>query len=133
MSDGVASPDSDSIADSVPIILEIAGSRAEWIILFGSYSREEQRIDSDIDLCVYLEAEEKERFHLRAEIIGKLGDRFDVQTYQDLPLTVRMEVLKGRVLYCSDPVKMNDVAYNTIKDYNLFESSYKLFLGAGDV
>lgn len=65
-------------------------------------------------------------------IQGSLGDRFDMQMLQDLPVYVRMEILKGKVLFCRDMGQQNDIVCSTIMDYNLFESSYKLYLGASE-
>ena len=104
----------------------------EWVILYGSFSTGNQREDSDIDLCVFIEASKDERFRIRKNILGFLGERFDVQMFQDLPVYVRIEILKGQVLFCRDLSKLNDIAYNTIQDYNLFEHSYKLYLGVSD-
>lgn len=120
------------IQDALSRILEVAEDRVEWVILYGSFSTGNQREDSDIDLCVFIEASKDERFRIRKNILGFLGERFDVQMFQDLPVYVRIEILKGQVLFCRDLSKLNDIAYNTIQDYNLFEHSYKLYLGVSD-
>ncbi len=120
------------IQNAVSKIRELAENKLEWVILYGSYSTGEQREDSDIDLCVYMEAGKDERFRARMNIQASLGDRFDVQMFQDLPVYVRMEILKGKLLFCRDMSQLNDIVYSTIKDYNLFEPSYKLYLGASD-
>ena len=120
------------IQDAVSKIQEITGNRLDWVILYGSFSTGEQREDSDIDLCVYVETFKEERFRIRKEILGTLGEKFDVQMFQDLPVYVRIEALKGKVLFCGDISRLNDIAYSTILDYNLFEHSYKLYLGVSD-
>ena len=127
-------PDAHSILiqNAVQKIQELTENKLEWVILYGSYSTGEQREDSDIDLCVYMEAGKDERFRVRINIQGSLGDRFDVQMFQDLPVYVRMEILKGKVIFCRDMSQLNDIVYSTIMDYNLFEPSYKLYLGASD-
>lgn len=127
-------PDAHSILirNALSKIQELTEDRLQWVILYGSYSTGEQRKDSDIDLCVYIEAGKDDRFRVRMKIQGSLEDRFDVQMFQDLPVYVRMEVLKGKVLFSRDMGQLNDIAYSTFKDYNLFEPSYKLYLGASD-
>ena len=120
------------IQEAVSRMLKISEDRVEWVILYGSFSTGNQREDSDIDLCVYIVGGKDERFRIRKKILGSLGDRFDVQMFQDLPVYVRIEILKGKVLFCRDESQLNDIAYSTIQDYNLFEHSYKLYLGASD-
>ncbi len=97
-------------------------------MLFGSYSRNEQRIDSDVDICIYFDLKENKRFNTRLLLLGFLNEKYDIQPFQGLPIYVKMEVLKGNLLYCKDYSFFYDIAYNTIEEYNLFEQSYKLYL-----
>ncbi len=133
MSYDVSSTNNALIKNSVNKIIKITNYKVKWIILFGSLSKNEERKDSDIDLCVYLETGKKERFQTRMKILSSLNEKFDVQTFQDLPIMVRMEILKGKVIYCNDITHLNDIAYYTIKEYNLFEHSYKLYLDNSDL
>lgn len=50
------------IQNAVSKIQEITENKLEWVILYGSYSTGDQREDSDIDLCVYMEASKDVRF-----------------------------------------------------------------------
>ncbi len=120
------------IQEAVSRILKISEDQVSWVILYGSFSAGNQREDSDIDLCVYLEAGKDDRFRIRRKILGSLEEKFDVQIFQDIPIYIRLEVLKGQVLFCRDVSQLNDIAYSTILDYNLFEHSYKLYLGMSD-
>ena len=52
---------------------------------------------------------------------GVLGDKFDVQIFQDLPLYIRKEVLKGEVLYQKDVDFLYETAIDTVKEYGLFK------------
>ena len=120
------------IQETVSGILKISEDKASWVILYGSFSTGKQREDSDIDLCVYLEGDKDDRFRIRRKILSSLEEKFDVQIFQDIPIYLRLEVLKGQVLFCRDVIQLNDIAYSTIQDYNLFEHSYKLYLGEID-
>ena len=97
--------------------------RVEFVILYGSESKGEARVNSDIDICVYYRADdERDMSRFRLRLLSELpGDRFDVQIFQLLPLYVRVEVLKGRVLYAKDTEFLYEVALNTVRDFELFK------------
>lgn len=91
--------------------------RVNFVILFGSYSQNKQNKLSDIDFAVYYNGDSKQRFKFRLKLLTKLPDKFDVQIFQDLPLYVRIETLKGKLIYAKDETFAYDVAYQTMKDY----------------
>ncbi|MEG3223989.1 MAG: nucleotidyltransferase [Methanobacteriales archaeon Met13] len=104
--------------------------RVMFIILYGSSSRGEARLDSDVDLAVYYQGSVEERFQFRMEVLGELyHDYYDVQIYQDLPLYVKMEVLPGEVLYKKDNTFLYDVAYQTIQEFEDFKPYYFDYIG----
>ena len=97
--------------------------KVEFVILYGSEARGEAWENSDIDLCVYYSAEDKKemsRFRLRL-LIELSRDKYDVQVFQLLPLYVRVEVLKGEVLYAKNLNFLYEVALNTVRDFELFK------------
>ena len=69
--------------------------RVEFVILYGSESKGEARVNSDVDICVYYRADdERDMSRFRLRLLSELpGDRFDVQIFQLLPLYVRVEVV----------------------------------------
>ncbi len=98
--------------------------RVKFVFLFGSYSNGKQNKLSDVDFAVYYEGNSRERFNFRLKLLGKLPDNFDVQIFQDLPLYVRMEVLKGKLICSSDLTFAYDMAYETIKSFEDFKKYY---------
>lgn len=96
--------------------------RVKFVILFGSQAEGRARKDSDYDLAVYYEGDKDERFKFRLSVSE--NERFDIHTFQDLPLYVRKEVLKGKVLYAEDLRFVYDVAYETIKAFEDFKKYY---------
>lgn len=97
--------------------------RVEFVILYGSESKGEARGDSDIDFCVYYRTDDKkEMSRFRLKLLSELSsDRYDVQVFQLLPLYVRVEVLKGKVLYAKDTKFLYEVALNTVRDFEQFK------------
>ena len=66
----------------------------------------------------------------RLKILSELfDDVYDIKIFQQLPLPLRMQVLKGRVLYSDDRPFMYDKAYETIKEFESFKRRYYDYLG----
>ena len=100
------------------------------IVLFGSYARN-KGYARDIDLCVFLDKNysSKELFKKRIGYLTGLPDKFDIQIFQQLPLYVRISVLKeGKFLFSKDKKRIYDTAYETLKSYNFFEKHYKGYI-----
>ncbi|MBN1455421.1 MAG: nucleotidyltransferase domain-containing protein [Methanomicrobia archaeon] len=112
-------------------IKRIAGfERVRFIFLYGSAAEGRLRPDSDIDLCFYYDGSAEEAARFRFTVLSELaGDRYDVQIFQQLPLYVRMEVLKGKLIYCTDIRFVYDVAGETIKDFESFKHRFYDYIG----
>jgi len=96
--------------------------RVKFVILFGSQANGKANSMSDYDFAVYYDGDEKQRFDFQ---IGMSSDEnFDVKIFQDLPLYVQKEVLKGKVVYCKDVDFVYDVAYEIIKRFEDFKKYY---------
>lgn len=78
-----------NLDEAVARILQLGGDKVKFIILFGSRARGDARKDSDYDLCVYYEGNEKEAFRFRVLVLGNLPDKYDVQIFQLLPLPLK--------------------------------------------
>ncbi len=71
-----------------------------FIILYGSYSNGSEKPGSDIDICIHHTGTERERAEFRFKALTAIDDdRFDIHTYVDLPLYIKKDIFKGRVLY----------------------------------
>lgn len=95
--------------------------RIRFIILFGSVAEGRQTPLSDIDIAVYYEGNEDERFKFRVTASGNLSDKVDLQIFQDLPLTVKKEVIAGKILFYQDYQFLFDEVMKVIKEYEFFE------------
>lgn len=101
-------------------------SKVEFIIFYGSLAKGGGIKNSDMDICVYYRAKRKEdASRLRLKLLTKLcSDLYDIQIFQLLPLYVRVEVLKGKVLYVRNKRFLNEKALETIRDFELFKPYY---------
>ena len=105
-------------------ILALGKKRIKFIILFGSNSTGKATPLSDLDLAVYYEGTAQERFKFKIKALGELPDKIDLQIFQDLPLTVQKEIIKGKVLYYEDYNLIFEEFMKVIKEYNTFEKYY---------
>src|SRR3989338_6967491 len=70
--------------------------KLQSVILFGSQSAGKAGPLSDIDLCLSYNISNTDTLRrLLYQIRGRLPERYDIQIFQLLPLTVRREVLRG--------------------------------------
>ena len=69
-------------------------------------------------------------FKKRLNYLKGVSDKFDIQIFQQLPLYVRISVLRdGRILYLKDKKRLYNLAYETLKSYTFFEKYYLDYIG----
>ncbi|KAF5422058.1 MAG: hypothetical protein C5S45_02905 [Candidatus Methanocomedens sp.] len=103
-------------------IKTIGGDKVRFIILYGSKAREEMTELSDIDLAVYYDGDKKERFDFRVKVLGRVGDEFDIQTFQDLPLYIRKDIASsGKVIDYKGYMEIFSIFMRTIRDFEHFK------------
>ena len=104
--------------------------KVRFVILYGSVAEGRAREGSDIDLCVYYDADREEAARFRFSVLSELADdRYDIQIFSHLPLYVRTEVLRGKVVYCPDERFLYDVAYQTIREFDDFKHRLYDYIG----
>lgn len=104
-------------------------NRVKFVILYGSVARKKENKFSDIDFCVYYDGNKKTTYNLRKRLLGHLNGNYDVQIFQSLPLYLRKEVLRGKIIYAKDLDFLYDVAYSTIKEFEDFKKYYYDYIG----
>jgi uncharacterized protein len=119
---------SDKIDRAVSRIRSLGGDKVRFIILYGSAREGRMKEDSDIDICVYYDGADASEFRLKV-LSDLFDDVYDIKIFQQLPLPLRMEVLKGRVLYEDDTPFLYDKAYEAIKEFESFKRRYYDYLG----
>ncbi|WP_292489755.1 nucleotidyltransferase domain-containing protein [Methanoculleus sp. 10] len=104
--------------------------KVRFVILYGSVAEERAKAGSDIDLCIYYDADREEAARFRFAALSELcDDRYDIQIFAHLPLYVRTEVLRGKVIYCPDEQFLYDVAYRTIREFDDFKHRLYDYIG----
>jgi len=100
--------------------------RVEFVILYGSVAREREMKSSDIDICIYYRAKkEEEMSRFRLKLLSELcRDEYDVQIFQQVPLYMRKEILKGQVLYAREREFLYKIALEAIKDFESFKPRF---------
>ncbi len=104
--------------------------KVRFIILYGSAAEGTTRENSDIDLCIDIDEDtDYERSKFRLRVLSELPDFFDVQIFAQLPVYVKKEVLKGKVIFCRDEEYLYEVAISTIKEFDDFKYRYYDYIG----
>ena len=104
--------------------------KIRFIILYGSVAEGRARENSDIDLCIYYDGDREEAARFRFAVLSELtDDRYDIQIFSHLPLYLRTEVLRGKVVYCPDERFLYDVAYRTIREFDDFKHRLYDYIG----
>ncbi len=113
------------------IIKKIDGfNRVKFIFLYGSVAMGNMRNNSDIDLCIYYDGPEGEASRFRLRVLSELfNDKYDVKIFQQLPLYIKKEVLKGVLLYYNDFNFVHEIALNTIREFDYFKRFYYDYIG----
>ena len=101
------------------------------IILFGSYSRGDQREDSDVDIAIKSDKKisKQEIFEMTEkleQILKKDVDLIDLNTISD---SFRYEILmNGKVLYCKDNFKFDLYKLDMFREYLELSESRKIIV-----
>lgn len=92
----------------------------EAIVLFGSYARETQNAESDIDIAFKSNKEisKKDIFELKQELEDIANKDIDLINLDNIGDGFRYEILiNGRTLYCKDNVKFELYKLDMYREY----------------
>jgi len=109
-------------------IRDIGGAKIKFIVLYGSAAKGKSTGLSDIDIAVYYDGDKRERFEFRVKILGRVGSKFDIQTFQDLPLYIQKDTLStGDVIYYRDYKDIFNIFMKTIREFEDFKPRLELY------
>ena len=124
----------ENVSSIVNLIKKIGGEKIKFVILYGSAVEGKQTPLSDVDIAIYYEGAKEERFKFRMEVLGSVNDKFDIQTFQDLPLYIRKEIIShGTVLYQKNHSEIFDVFIKTIKSFGDFKPRLDIYYAGLEV
>ena len=104
--------------------------KLRFVCLYGSKAKGKATKLSDIDICMYYDIKNgRVLSRLLYRIKGSLPEKYDVQLFQLLPLSVRNEIFKGTFIYTKAPKYfLYDLAFRTFREYEEFEPRYKFYV-----
>lgn len=126
--------DSDIIRSKIHEFLETLEKNHEFhhirfIILYGSVAEGTNDPDSDIDIAISTDLDYLDAEKFRMKILGRVSDKFDLHIFEHLPIFVQINVFKGKVLYVTNEDEIYDIAYRTIREYELFKPHFLDYIG----
>lgn len=80
--------------------------RCLGILLFGSYVEGEQTKRSDIDVCVVNPSK-----GVLNDISGKLGGKYDINVFDNLPLYIKLEIIRHHVVVYGNEADLSEYFY----------------------
>ncbi|MCL7476365.1 MAG: nucleotidyltransferase domain-containing protein [ANME-2 cluster archaeon] len=122
------------VSDVCQSIMEIGGEKVGFIILYGSAAKGKMSGLSDIDIAVYYVGDKEERFQFRMKILGRVSDIFDIQTFQDLPLSIQKDIMSfGDIIYYRDYAELFEMNMKIIREYEDFKPHLDVYYSCLEV
>jgi len=92
---------------------ELAPLRNYWVVIYGSYARDECNTRSDIDVAVITRIKDRQK-NLRIwwNILGKVPGYYDVKIFELLPLYIKMEIFKEHIVIFGNPQDISEYMYS---------------------
>ncbi|PWR76248.1 hypothetical protein DLD82_00090 [Methanospirillum stamsii] len=105
--------------------------KIDFIIFYGSVALGHFRPDSDIDLVIGIQGSQENLISINKEIaLSGPFDDLDIRIFENLPVYIQKDALRGIILFCKDFTYLSDLAYKTIKNYDAFRPYLDDYTGA---
>ena len=123
------------IDDAVRSILALEGSaNIDFIFLYGSIAQNKSHGKSDIDLCLCFRGTDEAAYDFLLEAMSAVNsDSFDLKLFRQLPLYIKIDVFKGKLLHTKDLREVYNIAYDTIRQYDEFEPRFYDYIGKEEI
>ena len=76
------------------------------ILLYGSHVRGEATGRSDVDVCLV-----RPKPGVYKRVLQKLGGKYDVKVFEELPLYVQIEVIRNYIVIYGDELELSEYFY----------------------
>lgn len=90
------------------------------ILLFGSYVKNEHTKRSDIDICLI--GIDKDDY---LKILKKLGDKYDIKIFEELPLYIKIDIIKNHKVIWGNELEISEYFYKFRKIWRDMEKRIK--------
>lgn len=90
------------------------------ILLYGSVAKREETSRSDIDVCLV-----KPEKGIHNEVLSSLGGKYDIKVFEDLPLYIKMDVIKNHEVIFGDELELSEYFYEYRKIWKDMEPRIK--------
>ncbi|WP_320045972.1 nucleotidyltransferase domain-containing protein [uncultured Ilyobacter sp.] len=94
--------------------------KPKLIYLFGSYAKNINRDESDVDIAVLLETsmEPREKFKYKMELVDLLGKEVDLIDLSDANIILKHQIVTtGKNLFCRTKLEKDEFKYRVISCY----------------
>lgn len=100
---------------------EYIKDEVEGVLLFGSAAKGELSKRSDIDIA--LVRPRNKRVLLR--VFERVGGKYDAKIFDDLPLYIKMDIIKNHIIIFGDEVELSYYFYRFRRDWKDMEYRIK--------
>jgi len=76
------------------------------VLLYGSHAKGKATKRSDVDVCLV-----KPKPGVYKRVFQKLGGKYDVKVFEELPLYVQIEVIRNHVVIYGDELELSEYFY----------------------
>ncbi len=97
-----------------------------WVVVYGSWAREEVTPRSDIDVAVITRTEDAEtNLNIMRKLLGKPPFGYDVSIFETFPLHVKAGVMSKYVVVFGDPLEISEYFYYYRRLWKDVEQRYR--------
>lgn len=100
---------------------EFIKDEVKGVLLFGSRAAGKTDKRSDVDVCLVSPKNKKLIF----KVFERLGDKYDVKIFEELPLHVKMDIIKNHKTVFGDEVELSYYFYSFRKEWRDVEPRIK--------
>ncbi|WP_423792185.1 nucleotidyltransferase domain-containing protein [Methanocaldococcus indicus] len=90
------------------------------VLIYGSYIKNEHTKRSDIDICL-IKVDKDTYF----KILGKLGNKYDIKIFEELPLYIKIDIINNHKVIFGDELEISEYFYKFRKIWKDMEKRIK--------